>query len=145
MGRVGTGAYDYLRESGQKVIGLDSDFAKVERHLKAGRRVLYADAEDPGLWPRVSLERVKVIVLAVPDTEAKVLASRQLRRAGFRGLISATYTFAEDREPIVAAGADVTYNYFNEAGVGLAADTLEALAPAPVPRTRVRPRRDPVA
>jgi predicted Kef-type K+ transport protein len=145
MGRVGTGAYDYLRESGQKVIGLDSDFAKVERHLKAGRRVLYADAEDPGLWPRVSLDRVKVIVLAIPDTEAKVLASRQLRRAGFRGLISATYTFAEDREPIVAAGADITYNYFNEAGVGLAADTLAALAPAPVPRTRVRSHRDPIA
>jgi predicted Kef-type K+ transport protein len=127
MGRVGTGAYDRFREEGFKVIGLDSDLGKVERHLREGRRVTYADAEDPGLWPRVRLERVRVIVLALPDTEAKVLASRSLRRCGFRGLISATFTFAEDRAPIMAAGADVTYNYFNEAGVGLAADTLEAL------------------
>jgi predicted Kef-type K+ transport protein len=145
MGRVGTGAYDHLRASGQKVIGLDSDFGKVERHLKAGRRVLYADAEDPGLWPRVTLDRVRVIVLAVPDLEAKVLASRSLRRCGFTGLISAAYTFAEDRDPIVAAGANVTYNYFNEAGVGLAADTLEALAPAPGQPPGGRPRRNKVA
>jgi hypothetical protein len=127
MGRVGSGAYDHFREAGHKVLGLDSDLAKVERHLGAGRRVLYADAEDPGLWPRVSLDRVRVVVLALPETEAKVLASRALRRCGFAGLISATYTFPEDREPIIAAGADVTYNYFNEAGVGLAADTLEAM------------------
>ena len=133
MGRVGSGAYEHFREAGYKVIGLDSDLGKVERHLREGRRVLYADAEDPGLWPRISLDRVRVIVLALPDTEAKVLASRALRRCGFAGLISATYTFAEDRAPIMAAGADVTYNYFNEAGVGLAADTLDALPGHPPP------------
>ncbi|MEQ1800748.1 MAG: cation:proton antiporter family protein [Gammaproteobacteria bacterium] len=129
MGRVGTGAYNHARELGRKVVGLDSDLGKVERHLSEGRRVVYADAEDPLLWHRLNLDHVRVIMLALPDTEAKVLASEQLRRRGFKGLISATYVWPEERDPILAAGADVTYNYFAEAGVGLAADTFEALAP----------------
>ncbi len=129
MGRVGTGAYDHARDLGRKVVGLDSDLGKVERHLSEGRRVVYADAEDPLLWHRLRLDHVRVIMLALPDTEAKVLASEQLRRRGYSGLISATYVWPEEREPILAAGADVAYNYFAEAGVGLAADTFEALAP----------------
>jgi predicted Kef-type K+ transport protein len=127
MGRVGTGAYDYIRDLGERVVGMDSDQGKVARHLREGRRVVYADAEDPGLWHRLRLDRVRVIVLAVPDLEAKLVASEQLRKRGFRGLISATYLYPEELKPILQAGANVAYNYFTEAGVGLAANTFEAI------------------
>jgi Trk K+ transport system NAD-binding subunit len=140
MGRVGTGAYNHARELGRKVVGLDSDLGKVEKHLNEGRRVVYADAEDPLLWHRLNLDQVRVIMLALPDTEAKILASEQLRRRGFKGLISATYVWPEEQAPILAAGADITYNYFAEAGVGLAADTFEALAPDGESRPNKQPR-----
>lgn len=140
MGRVGTGAYNHARELGRKVVGLDSDLGKVERHLGEGRRVVYADAEDPLLWHRLHLDNVKIIMLALPDTEAKILASEQLRRRGFHGLISATYVWPEERAPILAAGADVAYNYFAEAGVGLAVDTFEALAPEGESRLNKQPQ-----
>ncbi len=140
MGRVGTGAYDHARDLGKKVVGLDSDLGKVARHLREGRRVVYADAEDPLLWHRLHLDHVRIIMLAVPDTEAKILASEQLRRRGFSGLISATYVWPEERAPILAAGANVTYNYFAEAGVGLAADTFAALAPDDESRLNKQPR-----
>ncbi|MEO8444276.1 MAG: cation:proton antiporter [Gammaproteobacteria bacterium] len=140
MGRVGTGAYNHSREIGRKVVGLDSDLGKVERHLAAGRRVVYADAEDPLLWHRLHLENVRAIMLALPDTEAKIQASEQLRRRGYKGLISATYVWPEERAPILAAGADVTYNYFSEAGVGLATDTFEKLAPEGDSRLNKRPK-----
>lgn len=139
MGRVGTGAYNHAKEIGKKVVGLDSDMGKVKRHLHEGRRVVYADAEDPLLWHRLHLDQVKVIMLAVPDLEAKVVASEQLRRRGYTGLISATYVWDEERQPILDAGADVIYNYFAEAGVGLAADTFDALAP--VGDSRLNKRR----
>ncbi len=128
MGRVGTGAYDHLRELGHKVVGLDNDFGKVERHLHEGRRVVYADAEDPGLWYRLKLDRVRAIMLAVPDVEAKVIASQQLRRRRFKGLISATYAYPDEEGRILSAGCDVTYNNFTEAGVGLALNSCEAIA-----------------
>lgn len=145
MGRVGTGAYNHARELGRKVVGLDSDLGKVERHLSEGRRVVYADAEDPLLWHRLHLDQVQVIMLALPDMEAKILASEQLRRRGFSGLISATYVWPEEQAPILAAGADVTYNYFAEAGVGLAADTFEALAPGGESRLNKQPPLTPPA
>jgi predicted Kef-type K+ transport protein len=140
MGRVGTGAYNHVREIGRKVVGLDSDLGKVERHLREGRRVVYADAEDPLLWHRLRLDEIQVIILALPDTEAKILASEQLRKRGYKGLISATYVWPEEREPILAAGADVAYNYFAEAGVGLASDTFEALAPTGKSGANIRPQ-----
>ncbi|WKZ11609.1 MAG: cation:proton antiporter [Gammaproteobacteria bacterium] len=137
MGRVGSGAYRYLKDLGLHVVGMDSDTAKVEKHLQEGWRVVYADAEDPELWHRLRLGRVRAVMLALPDLEAKIIASRQLRARGFRGLIAATYVFDEEREPVIAAGCDVAYNYFSEAGTGFAAHTADALTRSAVaPGTR---------
>lgn len=47
--------------------------------------------------------------------------------------------YAEEREPILAAGVDIAYNYFAEAGVGLASDTFEALAPTVKSRPNTGP------
>jgi predicted Kef-type K+ transport protein len=131
MGRVGSGAYAYLKESGLAVVGMDSDLMKVQKHIESGHRVLYADAEDPELWHRLRLERVRAVMLALPELEAKIIASRELRRRGYQGIIAATHVFDEERAAILAAGADVTYNYFTEAGTGFAAHTLGALRAAP--------------
>jgi len=127
MGRVGSGAYDYLRQQNENIVGIDSDPAKIESGVREGRRVAYADAEDPAFWHLLHLDRLQAIMLAVPDLEAKVSAARALRRRGFRGLISATHMFPEERAPILSAGCDVTYNYYTEAGVGFARHTYETL------------------
>jgi len=132
MGRVGSGAYDYLRQQNENIVGIDSDPAKIESGVREGRRVAYADAEDPSFWHRLNLDRLRAIMLAVPDLQAKVSAARALRRRGYRGLVSATHMFPEEREPILEAGCDVTYNYYTEAGVGFARHTYETLRPPPV-------------
>ncbi len=129
MGRVGSGAYDFLTQRGERVVGLDSDPGKVQRHLGEGRRVLYADADDPGFWHNLKLEDIKAILLAMPDAQAKQLASAQLRRCGYTGLISATSVYAEESEAITAAGCDLTFNYFDQVGVGFAEHVWEALHP----------------
>ena len=127
MGRVGSGAYDYLREQHENIVGIDSDPAKIESNIRAGRRVAYADAEDPGFWHLLNLERLRAIMLAVPDLEAKLTAARALRMRGFEGLLSATHLFPEEYAPIIEAGCDVSYNYYTEAGVGFARHTYEKL------------------
>jgi predicted Kef-type K+ transport protein len=130
MGRVGSGAYDYLREQNENIVGIDSDPAKIESNVREGRRVAYADAEDPAFWQLLNIDRLRAIMLALPDLQAKVSAARALRRRGFRGLLSATHLYPEEREPIIEAGCDVTYNYYTEAGVGFARHTYETLRPA---------------
>jgi hypothetical protein len=127
MGRVGTGAYDYLRQQQENIVGTDSDPGKIETNIRAGRRVVYADAEDPSFWQLLNLERLRAIMLAVPDLEAKLTAARQLRRRGFKGLLSATHLYPEEYAPIIEAACDVTYNYYTEAGVGFARHTYETL------------------
>ncbi len=127
MGRVGSGAYDLLNSREVRVIGLDSDPGKIEIHRQKGRRVLFADAEDPGFWNRLDLERIRAVLLAMPDAEAKQIAIRALRQRGYDGIISATNLYEEEAAPILEAGATTTFNYFDEAGVGFAEHTWEAL------------------
>jgi predicted Kef-type K+ transport protein len=136
MGRLGTGAYDYLHAQGRAVVGGDSDPGKLERHISEGRRVVYIDAEDPSFWRLLKFERLHAIMLAFPDMRAKRIAGIELRKRGYRGLLSATHVFPEEQAPILASGIDATYNYFTEAGVGFARDTAEALdKPLAVPTT----------
>lgn len=127
MGRVGSGAYDYLRELNENIVGIDSDPAKIESNVRQGRRVAYADAEDPAFWQALNIDRLRAIMLAVPELEAKVMTARALRRRGYRGLLSATHLHPEEEAPILAAGCDVTYNYYTEAGVGFARHTYDTL------------------
>jgi hypothetical protein len=128
MGRVGCGAYDHFHREGEHVVGMDTDLGKVELSRAAGRRVVYADAEDAGFWQQLNLDHIHLVMLALPDLHAKCVAARILRSRRYRGVISATYMYPEDQQPMLDAGCDVTYNYYTEAGVGFARDTAEVLA-----------------
>ena len=130
MGRVGTGAYDEFKAQELLTVGLDSDPGKAELHRKAGRRVLYADAEDPGFWSHLDMHGVEMVVLTLPELEAKLIAIRQLRKRGFTGVVSATAYYAEDVTPLQDAGADIVYDYHDGIGVGLARLSLEKLTTA---------------
>ncbi|MFP4323586.1 MAG: cation:proton antiporter [Anaerolineales bacterium] len=89
MGQVGTAAYDYLVEHGQRPIGLDSDPAKIERHLKMGRRVLFGESQDSELLQNLDLANIHAVILAVPSLPAKIDACDMLRENNFTGQINA--------------------------------------------------------
>ena len=127
MGRVGLGAYERLKARGMRVVGLDSDPGEVERHLAAGRRVVYGDAEDPDLWHRLRLDGLSAVLLAVPDLEAKRFAIHEIRRAGYRGLLSATNVYPEEAADLLDCGCTNTYNYYEQAGAGFAEGVWSAL------------------
>ncbi len=133
MGRVGTGAYDMFSQRKLRVIGMDSDQNKVRSHLHEGRRVVYADAEDPGLWQGISLEGINAVLLATPDFEANRMAAVQLRQKGYRGLIASTVLYREQTQKILDAGADVVYNYYDQVGFGFAEHVWELLYPGTTP------------
>ncbi len=129
MGRVGSGAYDFFNERGIRVVGLDADPGKVEAQLRDGRRVLYADSEDPGFWQHLHLGDIRAVLITIPDMESRTIAAKQLRRRGFRGLISAATSYDEETEACKACGIDTAFNYANEAGTGLAEHAWEAIFP----------------
>ena len=128
MGRTGTAAYDRLQPELGAVIGLESDPYRVADHLRQGRTVVTADAEDLDFWRCVKLDAMEVAVLAMDDVEAKLIAARELRQRGFKGPIIAHALHADDVERIRDAGADDTHLTMHEAGLSLARKALNRLA-----------------
>jgi Trk K+ transport system NAD-binding subunit len=127
IGRLGLGAYLHLAECGHRPIGLDSDPIKVRRQEEEGRRVLYADAEDPDFWQRLDLRGVRAVLLALPDLDSKCLAARELRRTGFRGLIAATNAFTDEVAALEAADVDEAFNHYETAGDSFARRSRDRL------------------
>lgn len=127
MGRSGTAAYDFLKGHGMRVAGLDSDPTKVARHRKAGRRVLFADAEDPGLWQNLQLDEVKSVLITMPDAQSTSLSAKELRAHGFKGMIGATTRHHDEDRSLLDAGVDRIFLTYEESGVGLAEHIVEAM------------------
>ena len=131
MGRAGTAAYDYLSGNGIRVAGLDNDPAKVAQHLKAGRRVVFADSEDPGLWAHLDLEQVQSVVITMPDATSVAISARELRGHGFKGLIGATTRFRDEGKKLLDSGVDLMFLTYEESGVGLAKHVFDAMDQVP--------------
>ncbi|NRQ42435.1 cation:proton antiporter [Rheinheimera sp. YQF-2] len=119
MGRTGTAAYNYLSSS-RKIIAMDSDPAKVAEHQQKGINIFYADAEDQVFWQGLDFGNVEAVILSMNDVEAKMIAAKKLRNAGFGGFIVSHSMHDDEARDIIAAGADQTYLTMAEAGVGIA-------------------------
>lgn len=127
MGRAGTAAYDFLKGQGIRVAGLDSDPSKVAQHRRAGRRVVFADSEDPGLWAQLDLEQVHSVLIMMPDAESTGLSAKELRDHGFKGLIGATTRYRDEGGLLLDSGVDLTFLTYEESGVGLAQHVVDAM------------------
>lgn len=133
MGRLGTAAYDAMRQRlGDAIIGVDFDAETVQQHTVEGRRVIFGDPTDPDFWARVpeGRWRVRLAMLAMPQQASNLAAAKHLRSRGFEGLIAATAVFDDELGPLEAAGADAAYSLYREAGAGFTDHALEALGRA---------------
>lgn len=127
MGRTGTAAYDYLQHK-THLAALDSDPARVRLHQQKGNNVFFADAEDQIFWQGLDISKLQAVLLCMSDVEAKIIAARKLRDAGFSGLIVSHSMHNDEAKAIIAAGADHTYLTMSEAGLGLAERVRQHIA-----------------
>ena len=127
MGRTGRAAYDYLKEQGYRVAGLDSDPMVIEQSTAAGRQVMFADGEDPMFWQHLDMPKVDAVILTLSDEESKVIATKKLRDRGFSGLVVSHAMYEDIAQRIQEAGADRTYLTMSEAGSGLAEHVIQTL------------------
>ncbi len=128
MGRVGAGAYDTLQEKlPLTVIGIETDQERVEEHISKGRKVIIADAEDPDFWGHINLKPISLIIFAIPNYLDIVEVVNQLKQAGYTGKTAGIIRYEDEREQLKDAGIDVIYNFYQKAGDGFAAQTMERL------------------
>lgn len=128
MGRTGTAAYEALRDSESRVMGIDSDPARIKGHQDANRRVSFADAEDFNFWQTLDMPELEAVILCLHDIEGKTIAATKLRERGFTGFIASHTLHDDEVERIKNAGADDAYLTMNETGVALAVHVQQKLA-----------------
>ena len=125
MGRVGTGAYDTLKEQyGDWLIGVDIDPDTVSRHTAAGRNVILADATDDEFWARTGKGKVSVMLLALAELEQNLGATRGIRSRHTDNHIFAVVQYPEDAATLKAAGVETTWSFYAEAGIGYAEEVI---------------------
>ena len=120
MGRVGQPIFENLVQNNIKVVGFDADTNRVKEHLKAGKRVTFADAEDPGFWSALRFGKLKAIILALPDYNAQHWSIKQARKYGFDGKIIVPTRSQGDPLLLRETGADEIYDAYQAAGIGVA-------------------------
>jgi len=122
MGRVGTGAYDKMRElHGETVVGIDFDNDLIKKHQSLKRNVLHGDPSDADFWDKIEHDHsIKLVMLALPNLQANLDALEQLKEISFHGRIGATARFPDEEKILRQAGATAVYNIYTEAGSGFA-------------------------
>jgi Trk K+ transport system NAD-binding subunit len=127
MGRIGTGAYDYLATTcGDTLMGIDSDASVVARHQAAGRRVILGDATNPDFTSRIDREsdNIELVLVTLSNHRANLDAIAQLQQEKFHGKIAATAIYPDQVQDLAAVGVE-SYYVFAEAGSGFAQHAWE--------------------
>ena len=125
MGRVGMGAYKALNQQvGNKVWGLDADRSKIDWLTSTGAQAFCGDAESRDFWETLDLKQLELVMIAVPSVQDVINITNQLKAANYNGQIAAIARFDDEREQLQALGIDKVFNFYNEAGVGFAEESL---------------------
>ncbi|MDO6476819.1 cation:proton antiporter [Alteromonas sp. 1_MG-2023] len=125
MGRVGLGAFNSLHKLADSAVwGMDADRVKINRLQQEGLNVICGDGEDVDLWENLDTSNVKLILLALPSIEDAVNITRQLQFSGYTGKIAAIARYEDEVETLLSKGVDKVFNFFTEAGLGFAEESL---------------------
>ncbi len=122
MGRVGSGAYDKMRElHGDTVIGVDFNADLVKKHCQLGRNALHGDPSDADFWDKTKSDgKLELVMLALPNLQANLDALDELREVRFTGRIAAIARYPDEVPRLQKAGATAVFNIYTEAGAGFA-------------------------
>lgn len=124
MGRTGVSAYMEFSQQVTLVLGLDADPTVLERLRAEGKRVLYGDAEDMGLWEKLPLAKIKGIIFTMPEFEVRSSAIVQLKSRQFGGQIGTVCFSTDEERKLSELGASFIIHPLNEAGKQLAVQML---------------------
>jgi hypothetical protein len=112
-----------LERYGDVVLGLEQDSGVVHEQREAGRNVILGAATDPVFWRR--LDSVRVLMLAMPKGREAAEYARVVRQQGYTGPIAATAHFVDQIPLLEAAGVDLAFNFYADAGAGFAEHVAE--------------------
>ena len=119
MGRVGTGAYEALRDiHGDCVIGIDFDQRLIDEHVEQGRNAIRGNPSEADFWDMFTTPpRFKWVLITLPLGEIGLEVVEQLREHDKNTKIAATARFPKDEKILKEAGIDEVFNMYTNAGL----------------------------
>jgi len=128
MGRVGMGAYQAINSHSTNLAwGLDADKDKITWLTNQSVEAYYGDAEDIHFWESMDLSKLELVLLALPAVQDAISITTQLNAANYQGKIAAVARYDDERLQLEEFGIDKVFNFYTEAGVGFAEESLDLL------------------
>ena len=122
LGRFGTAMGLRLARRGIGTLGVDFNPMAVRRWQELGLEARYGDATDAEFIAELPLQHAKWLVLSVPQQaiglsheDARATLLQVARAAGFRGQIAVTSHSGDDTTMLLASGADLVLEPFQDA------------------------------
>ena len=119
MGRIGNSIFDILVKNNIKVVGFDANADLSLNYFKKGKRVTFADVEDPGFWSKLRFGKLDVIILSLPEFKVQNWSIQQARKFGFKGKIIVPIRSQGDPNILRQSGADEIFDAYDAAGLGV--------------------------
>ncbi len=131
MGRVGTGAYEYLTaEYGNIVTGVEESSVKIKKLRQKGIQVVYGDASDLDFWLHLELDRIELILVNLTKHSENKAVCELLQQLGYQGELAAIARHRDQLKELTAMGC-ITFNLYGEAGFGFAEHVHQSISGKP--------------
>jgi len=126
-GRVGRGAVDFLRGSGESIVVVETDYLGYADAAAAGVTAIWGDIADTNLEEAIRLSEAKAVVLTMADEVALELALQQCRSRHKTLRIVVLAMNDAHAEFLLEKGADAVIQPEREGGAALARAALTSL------------------
>ncbi len=124
MGRVGRGAYEYLQQSGHKVMGIEESYTNTQNLVKKGYECVHGDATDRDFWERTGLANRDMLLVSLSNHRENIEVIKLAKELGHKGRLSVAARFADQKEELEALGCQAYYLY-EDVGRDFALHTFE--------------------
>ena len=127
MGRVGQGAYAYLKDRFPgNIVGVDENFEKVKQHRASGINCVHADASDLDFWEDVDVNRRKLILVSLTNHSENLTVVDLARKFNFRNDLAVVSRYPDEQAELLALGC-IAFNLYGEAGHGFAEHVINEI------------------
>ncbi len=128
MGRVGSGAYEYLRElHGDTVLGVEENVTKLPRLKERGYRVVRGDASDQDFWQQLKLDQLDLILVSLTNHNENMDVCDMVESLGYQGRIAVVARYPDELAELTERG-HIAFNLYAEAGHGFAEHVMTSVA-----------------
>ncbi|MBW2940083.1 cation:proton antiporter family protein [Zhongshania aquimaris] len=128
MGRIGSGAYEYLSQHyPNKIVGVEESADKALKLRLSGVSCVPGDASDRDFLERADLHKRKTILVSLTNHSENIDVVKMLQHLDYKGKIAVVSRFPDQQEELISLGC-ITFNLYAEAGHGFAERVMEEMS-----------------